>query len=84
VKKWLDGFKQVAPIEHIDKIAPRPLLLVHGKDDDVVPVEHVKRLYKKAGRPKEKLILPGAGHRLRQDERAIEAAMSWLVRLAGL
>jgi putative redox protein len=84
VGKWLDGFKAVAPIKHIDKIAPKPLLLVHGADDDVVPVEHVDRLYKKAGRPKEKLILPGAGHRLRQDERAIEAVMSWLSKLAGL
>jgi len=84
VKKWLDGFKTVAPIEHIDKISPKPLLLVHGADDDVVPAEHVERLYKKAGRPKEKLVLPGAGHRLRQDERAIGAVMSWLRKLAGL
>ena len=84
VKKWLDGFKKLAPIEYIGGISPKPLLLVHGESDDVVPVEHVERLYAKAGRPREKLVLPGAGHRLRQDERAIEAVMSWLLKLAGL
>ncbi len=84
VKKWLDGFKTVAPIEHVGKLSPKPLLLVHGDSDDVVPVEHAERLYAKAGQPKEKIILPGAGHRLRQDERAIGAVMSWLQKLAGL
>jgi len=84
VKKWIDGFKAVAPIEYVGKVSPKPLLLVHGESDDVVPVEHVERLYAKAGRPKEKIILPGAGHRLRQDERAIESVMSWLRKLAGL
>jgi len=83
VKKWLEGFKTIAPIEYVDRISPKPILLVHGENDDVVPVEHVERLYAKAGRPREKIVLPGAGHRLRQDERAIQAVMSWLQRLAG-
>jgi putative redox protein len=84
VEKWLEGFKTVAPIEYIGKVAPRPLLLVHGEDDDVVPIEHVERLYVKAGQPREKVILQGAGHRLRQDGRAIAVVMSWLQKLAGL
>jgi dipeptidyl aminopeptidase/acylaminoacyl peptidase len=83
-KKWLEGFKAVAPIEYVGKISPKPLLLVHGESDDVVPVEHVERLYARAGQPKEKIILTGAGHRLRQDERAIGAVMSWLKKLAGV
>jgi len=83
VDKWLDGFKAVSPLKYIGKIAPRPLLLVHGEDDDVVPVEHVERLYAEAGQPREKVVLPGAGHRLRQDERAIGAVMSWMQKLAG-
>jgi len=84
VQKWLDGFKTVAPIEHVGKLSPKPLLLVHGESDDVVPVEHAERLYAKAGQPRGKIILPGAGHRLRQDERAIGAVMSWLQKLAGI
>lgn len=77
-EKWLEGFNTIKPIDYIDRIAPRPLLLVHGDQDEVVPVSHAEALYKKAGDPKELLVLPGAGHRLRQDERAVEAALSWL------
>jgi fermentation-respiration switch protein FrsA (DUF1100 family) len=79
LEKWLEGFKTVAPIEYVDKISPKPLLLVHGDRDEVVPVAHAKKLFEKAGKPKELVILPGAGHRLRQDERAIDAVMKWLL-----
>jgi dipeptidyl aminopeptidase/acylaminoacyl peptidase len=80
IDKWLQGFKDIAPLSHIGKVSPRPLLLVQGEDDDVVPLEHAQRLYEKAGQPKELVILPGAGHRLRQDERAVEAALHWLLK----
>jgi fermentation-respiration switch protein FrsA (DUF1100 family) len=83
VEKWLEGFKTVAPVAYIDKISPKPLLLVHGDQDDVVPVAHAEKFFKKAGQPKELVILPGAGHRLRQDERAIDAAMKWLINAAA-
>ncbi len=79
VDKWLDGFKTVSPIEYIDKIAPRPVLLIHGDKDETVPVAHAGRLYDKAREPKEMTILSGAGHRLRHDERAIKAALEWLI-----
>jgi putative redox protein len=78
VDKWLEGFKTVNPIEYIDKIAPRPLLLIHGDKDETVPVSHAGRLYDKAREPKEMTILSGAGHRLRHDERAIKVALDWL------
>ena len=83
VERWLEGFKTIAPIEYIDKVAPKPLLLVHGDQDEVVPVAHAEKLFEYAGEPKELVILPGAGHRLRQDERAIDTAMKWLVKAAG-
>ncbi|MCX6001227.1 MAG: alpha/beta fold hydrolase [Chloroflexi bacterium] len=83
VEKWLEGFRTVAPIEYIDKIAPKPLLLVHGDRDEVVPLAHAEKLFAKAGQPKELVILRGAGHRLRQDERAINTAMKWLINAAG-
>jgi len=77
-EKWLEGFNTVKPLDYIDKIAPRPLLLVHGDQDEVVPVKHAQALFEKAGKPKELLVLPGAAHRLRHDERAVDAAMLWL------
>lgn len=76
--EWLEGFSAVSPIRWVDRISPRPLLLIHGDKDEVVAVEHAFRLYEKAGEPKEIAIIPGAGHRLRLEEKAIATALNWL------
>lgn len=55
-------FSQARPIDAVAQIAPRPLLLIHGDQDTLVPVEHGRRLYAAAGEPKELLIAPGAEH----------------------
>jgi dipeptidyl aminopeptidase/acylaminoacyl peptidase len=78
VDEWLDGFHTVSPFRWIDKISPRPLLLIHGDKDDLVPVEQAHQLYEKAGEPKELVIFPGAGHRLRLEEKAVTTALNWL------
>jgi dipeptidyl aminopeptidase/acylaminoacyl peptidase len=78
VDKLLDGFHTVSPLKWIDKISPRPLLLIHGDKDDLVPVEQAHQLYATAAEPKELVIIPGAGHRLRLEEKAITTALDWL------
>jgi dipeptidyl aminopeptidase/acylaminoacyl peptidase len=78
VDEWLEGFNAVAPLRWIGKISPHPLLLIHGDKDDLVPVEHARRLYELAGEPKELVIIPDAGHRLRLEEKAIATALDWL------
>jgi fermentation-respiration switch protein FrsA (DUF1100 family) len=77
-EEWLDGFRQVSPAKDIAGIAPRPLLLVHGSQDELVPVSHAHRLYEIAEEPKKLVIIDGAGHRLRRDDRAIGAVRDWL------
>lgn len=78
VDKWLEGFRTISPIDYIDRISPRPLLLIHGDKDETVPVAHAGRLYDRAREPKQMTVLSGAGHRLRTDERAISVAMDWI------
>ncbi len=78
VEEWLDGFRQVTPVNHIADVTPRPLLLVHGSQDETVPVSHARRLYDTANDPKQLVIIDGAGHRLRRDERAVGAVLDWL------
>jgi fermentation-respiration switch protein FrsA (DUF1100 family) len=78
VDNWLDGFKTVSPLHHINRISPRPLLLIHGDKDDLVPMGHARQLFEKAGEPKELVIIPGAGHRLRLEEKAVNTALDWL------
>ncbi len=77
-EQWLNGFKTVSPLRWIDRISPRPLLLVHGDADEVVPLEHSHKLYHKAKEPKELAIIPGAKHKLRLEEAAIVTVLDWL------
>lgn len=77
-EEWLNGFRGVSPINHIARIAPRPLLLVHGSQDETVNISHVRRLYEIAKEPKRLVVIDGAGHRLRQDDRVISAILDWL------
>jgi dipeptidyl aminopeptidase/acylaminoacyl peptidase len=78
IERWQQGFKTISPIQWIDKISPRPLLLVHGDADETVPVEQAYKLYRKAKEPKEIAIIPGAKHKLRLEEAAMATVLDWL------
>jgi len=82
--EWMSGFDEVAPIRWVAEIAPRPLLIVHGSRDELIPVDHAWELYRAAGDPKEIRIIEGAGHKLRPEEEAVSAALDWLRKSAGL
>jgi len=53
---------QVNPIGEIHHISPSPVLIIHGKLDQVVPVENAYRLYEAAEYPKQIYIIENAGH----------------------
>jgi pimeloyl-ACP methyl ester carboxylesterase len=59
-----EGWKQVPvpPAEAAAKIAPVPLLIVHGDQDPYFPPEHARQLYLAAREPKELWLIPGMGH----------------------
>jgi len=78
VEEWERGFEVVTPVDWIDRISPRPVLLVHGDADELIPLEHAYLLYGKAGEPRELRIIPGAGHKLRIKEPAMAAVLNWL------
>jgi uncharacterized protein len=82
-ESWLEGFSQVSPIKDISKIAPRPLLLVQGSQDDVVNPHDGQRLFEEAREPKRLVMILGAGHRLRLEERAMAEVMAWLGAFAA-
>jgi len=78
IEEWQKGFETVSPIRWIDKISPRPLLLVHGDADELIPLEHAHKLYQKAKEPKELKIVPGAKHKMRLEETAMAFVLDWL------
>jgi pimeloyl-ACP methyl ester carboxylesterase len=50
------------PADAAARIAPTPLLIVHGDQDAFFPVDHAQQLYAAAHEPKELWIVPGFGH----------------------
>jgi fermentation-respiration switch protein FrsA (DUF1100 family) len=78
IEEWQEGFETVTPIKWVDRISPRPLLLVHGDADELVPVEHASRLHQKAQQPKEPKIMPDAQHRMRVEKAAMDFVLDWL------
>jgi fermentation-respiration switch protein FrsA (DUF1100 family) len=80
LEAWSQESVELNPIRWVGQISPRPLLLLHGDADDLVPVENASTLYHQAGEPKELRLLPGAGHRFRGEPAALEAALEWLRR----
>ncbi len=64
VNRWRYGYRfaAVRPLDVVRRVSPRPILLIHGEDDRIVPVEHARQLYDVAGEPKELWITAGTPH----------------------
>jgi len=77
---WARGIAELDPVRDAQLLPQRPLLVLHGSDDDVVPVEHARELADAAGDAAELRVVYKAGHRLRHDPRAIAALLGWLDR----
>lgn len=54
--------RQVRPLDVIEQIAPRPVMLVHGLNDQRVSVEQAQSLFAAARQPKEIIWISGASH----------------------
>jgi putative redox protein len=80
---WFSDPITVRPLQSVSKVPPRPLLLVHGDADDVVPVSDARALADAAGGEVELRIVAGAGHGLRHDPRATAVLEGWLDRQTG-
>lgn len=60
-------------------LSPRPLLIVHGQNDDVVPVSDAQELSAAAAEPKELHIIPQADHQFSATaERVWDIVGNWL------
>ena len=79
-RAWGEAFAALRPDESAAKLPPRPLLVVHGADDEEVPIADGRRLAECAGPRAELRVLAGAGHRLRADPRAVALLAGWLER----
>jgi uncharacterized protein len=82
INAWYRGFQELKPFKWMPFISPRPVGIIHGQDDTVVPVEHAYRLYDAALSPKKINLLDGAPHQLRRDPRTAALIIDWLSEVA--
>ena len=70
--------------QDVAEIAPRRLLVVHGREDDVLPYTDAERIYEWAGEPKELILYPGANHGLREAKDELrEKLEGWITEVVG-
>ncbi len=74
---WGRAFREIRPLAAAERLAPRPLLVVHGSNDELVPATDARALADTHGSA-ELRIVNGGGHRLRHDPRAIAVLLGWL------
>lgn len=75
--RWSRDLREIRAVSCASKLAPRPLLLLHGSDDDAVPVFDA-RVLADAHSEADLRIVDGGSHQLRHDPRAIAILLGWL------
>jgi putative redox protein len=76
---WNRGLRSIRPADAAARLQPKPLMIVHGSDDEAVPALDARILGDAHGSA-ELRIIAGAGHQLRYDPRAMAVLFGWLDR----
>lgn len=80
VSEWGREMLAVDALEAARRLPPRPLLVLHGSDDDMVPPDDARALADAGSPASEFRTVQAAGHELRHDPRAIAALLGWIDR----
>lgn len=76
---WAQDLRSIRAVECAESVAPRPLLVLHGAEDELVPVLDARAVADAHGDAELKIV-PGAGHQLRHDPRGVALLLGWLDR----
>ena len=79
IDDWKQQLRRIRAVDAAELFTPRPLLVLHGSEDELVP-HFDARLLADAHRRAELRIIGGAGHLLRHDPRAVAVLLGWLGR----
>ncbi len=79
LEDWAQPLKTLRASAMVTDLAPRALLVMHGSDDTVVPIDDARSLAQAHGTA-DLRVIRGAGHNLRQDPRAMAVLLGWLDR----
>ena len=81
LERWNAELKEVRAVEAAEVLAPRPLFVLHGSEDDAVP-HFDARMVADAHGSADLRWVQGGGHQLRHDPRAVAVLLGWLDRQA--
>jgi uncharacterized protein len=80
---WAREAREVRATACMREVAPRPVLVLHGSEDDAVPVFDARVLADAHG-DADLRIIEGGPHQLRHDPRAVAVLLGWLDRQRNL
>ena len=84
VKTVVGLSSQTYGASEVARLAPKPLLLVHGERDRNLPADCSRHIYARAGEPKKLIIYPNNGHFLRECHDELRKLLrGWLVEKLG-
>lgn len=73
------------PLDLIASISPRPLLVIHGRDDEWVPADQGRLLYERAKEPRRYVEIEGANHTFAWHRAAVrDLIIGWLAEACAL
>jgi uncharacterized protein len=65
----------------VERLAGRPLILMHAEGDTQIPSEHTEDLFERAGEPRKLVIAAGGAHTTVQHDPELQStALRWLER----
>jgi fermentation-respiration switch protein FrsA (DUF1100 family) len=65
----------------VERLAGRPLILMHAEGDTRIPSDHSEALYDRAGEPRKLVIAAGGAHSTVQHDPELQGmALRWLER----
>lgn len=71
---------QSAGTASVADLSPRPVLFIHGEDDEILPASCSRDLYRRASEPKRLILYPGCRHGLDQCREALDRDLTeWIV-----
>jgi alpha/beta superfamily hydrolase len=80
VKTVIAISSQLAGAHVVGELAPRPLLLLHGTADTILPDQTSRMLFEHAHEPRTLKLFPGADHRLSQvGDELFATVRDWLL-----
>lgn len=79
VEAWKAELGRVEAVRSVEALPPRPLLVMHGSEDELVP-HFDARLIANAHGSADLRFIQGGSHQLRHDPRALAVLLGWLGR----